>query len=116
MTLFKYLEENKKAVHLHLDQNLAITQFPNTPYLHESIKRIVNFMQEGKMLRSALVTLSYNFLSKTPNPRVLNAALSIELIHSSFLIHDDIMDNDILRRGQKTVFAQYKDYALSKKL
>ena len=32
----------------------------------------------------------------------------MEIIHSSLLIHDDIMDNDRLRRGERTVFAQYE--------
>ena len=39
---------------------------------------------------------------------VARAAAALEIIHSSLLIHDDIMDNDRLRRGARTVFAQYE--------
>ena len=40
--------------------------------------------------------------------RARAAAAALEIIHSSLLIHDDIMDNDRLRRGGSTVFAQYE--------
>ena len=32
-----------------------------------------------------------------------NAALAVELLHNFTLVHDDIMDNDIMRHGQPTV-------------
>lgn len=33
-----------------------------------------------------------------------NASSAIEPIHSASLVHDDIIDNDLIRRGQKTLF------------
>ena len=38
----------------------------------------------------------------------MRAAAAMEIIHSSLLIHDDIMDNDRLRRGGRTIFVQYE--------
>jgi len=43
---------------------------------------------------------------------LLPAAASIEIIHTASLIHDDIIDKSILRRGRKTIHNTYdKDTA-----
>ena len=39
-----------------------------------------------------------------PDPRVLDqVAASLELLHSAFVIHDDVIDNDEVRRGRESV-------------
>jgi len=40
----------------------------------------------------------------------------MELIHSAFLIHDDIMDRDQLRRGSETLYYQYQKWGESNHL
>lgn len=35
--------------------------------------------------------------------KLINLCVAIELIHSASLVHDDIIDNDLFRRGQKTL-------------
>ena len=60
----------------------------------------------GKRLRPFLVLLS----AKTVNgsySKVYNAALAVELLHNFTLVHDDIMDNSIKRRGRPTVHKKY---------
>ena len=58
----------------------------------------------GKRLRPLLVALGYEAYSRSNDWReVLNAAISVELFHAFFLIHDDIMDRSDLRRGLPTV-------------
>jgi geranylgeranyl pyrophosphate synthase len=58
----------------------------------------------GKRLRPLLV-----FVAAGPAPRdsdgVLRAAVSVELVHSATLVHDDVLDAAPLRRGRPTVFA-----------
>ncbi len=39
--------------------------------------------------------------------RLLPAAAAIEIIHTASLIHDDIIDKSILRRGKKTIHSVY---------
>ena len=56
----------------------------------------------GKRLRPIL-TLIASELNSTPVEAVMPAALSIELLHNFTLIHDDIMDQDLIRHGLKTV-------------
>ncbi len=58
----------------------------------------------GKRLRPLLVFLA----AGTPPPEtegLLRAAVSVELIHSATLVHDDVLDGAALRRGRPTVVA-----------
>ncbi|MCE5220554.1 MAG: polyprenyl synthetase family protein [Clostridium sp.] len=65
------------------------------------------FKSHGKYLRPSLIILS----AKAINPnmtidereQLINLCVAIELIHSASLVHDDIIDNDLFRRGQKTL-------------
>ncbi|MBN1156690.1 4-hydroxy-3-methylbut-2-enyl diphosphate reductase [Candidatus Woesearchaeota archaeon] len=52
----------------------------------------------GKRLRPVVVLASYGAFGKNPLD-ILPAAVAMELLHCSTLIHDDIMDEDSLRRG-----------------
>jgi len=57
----------------------------------------------GKRLRPLLV-----FVSAGPDAdrdAVLRAAVAVELIHSATLVHDDVLDAAVLRRGRPTVVA-----------
>ena len=57
----------------------------------------------GKRLRPAMLFLSADSVRKGSAFDLMPAALSVELIHSFTLIHDDIMDEDEERRGVPTV-------------
>ncbi len=78
------------------------------PWGEDVLKRLIPFLEKGKMIRGNLVVMTYEaFKNKIPR-EVIQAGLAIELVHTSLLIHDDIMDSDFLRRGEKTIFYQYK--------
>ncbi len=57
----------------------------------------------SKRIRAILVILGYTLFNKKVNKNIVEIARSVELIHSSLLIHDDIIDNDTLRRGGSSV-------------
>lgn len=60
----------------------------------------------GKRLRPLLVFLSMgNGLQ--PDERFYAAAVSVELVHMATLVHDDVLDEAELRRGEPTVVARY---------
>lgn len=65
------------------------------------------FKSPGKYLRPSLIILSAKAIK--PNMTIeqkvqlINLCVAIELIHSASLVHDDIIDNDLFRRGQKTL-------------
>ncbi|MDY6907259.1 MAG: polyprenyl synthetase family protein [Chloroflexota bacterium] len=83
---------------------------PINPWGADVCARLKGFATRGKMLRGKLVVLSYLMFHDSIEPPVLDAAAAIELLHSSLLIHDDIMDRDLVRRGQPTVSAQYQGW------
>lgn len=56
----------------------------------------------GKRMRSYLVVKSCEIAGGEPS-LALPAAAAIELLHNFTLVHDDIMDHDLLRRGVPTV-------------
>ena len=40
---------------------------------------------------------------------MFSAALAVEILHNFTLVHDDIMDQDSIRHGQKTVHQKWDD-------
>jgi len=60
----------------------------------------------GKHLRSALVALTASALGK-PNEAHVTVAVIIEMVHLATLVHDDVMDEAEIRRGQLTLAANW---------
>ena len=62
----------------------------------------------GKRFRPALTILSAGAdLDEAAAERVLTVALVVEMIHTATLIHDDIIDHSLLRRGLPTINARW---------
>jgi geranylgeranyl diphosphate synthase type I len=61
----------------------------------------------GKRLRPALCLLVCEAVGGDHRP-ALAAAAAVELIHNFSLVHDDIQDESLLRRGRPTVWAQWQ--------
>ena len=60
----------------------------------------------GKRLRPVLTLLTTDIFGGNPES-ALDAALAIEVFHNFTLIHDDIMDDAPLRRGEQTVHEKW---------
>lgn len=77
----------------------------STSYLQEIIGYF--FKIPGKRLRPTLALLSAglidNKLPESTNNQLIKFATGLELMHSASLIHDDVLDNDLFRRGQNTL-------------
>lgn len=61
---------------------------------------------QGKWLRSRL-SLATGGLLGLSSQTYINWAVVCELIHSASLLHDDVCDEDSLRRGQSSVWKEY---------
>lgn len=59
--------------------------------------------QGGKRLRPAFLYYGYKAAGGTEEEAVIYSSISVELVHTGALIHDDIMDHSDLRRGRATV-------------
>ena len=60
----------------------------------------------GKRFRPALVLLSCELFDGDPNDAMISA-IALELFHNFALIHDDIEDESLLRRGEPTLHRKY---------
>ncbi len=60
----------------------------------------------GKALRPALCLATCEAFGGDP-ARALPSAAAIELLHTAFLVHDDVEDDSDLRRGAATLHRQY---------
>jgi octaprenyl-diphosphate synthase len=72
------------------------------------IPEIGKYIQKsgGKRVRPAVLLMSARLCGYTGPRAVLNAAV-VEFIHTATLVHDDIIDDAELRRGQKSVHSRW---------
>jgi geranylgeranyl diphosphate synthase type I len=77
----------------------------------EEIMRVLKefTLRGGKRLRAAFVYYGYRCFSSQETEAVWNVAMSLELVQSFLLIHDDVIDQDDTRRGDWTVHRHYGD-------
>ena len=91
---------------------LNIANCCTSEYSQKIIK--VFFSVKGKYLRPALIFLSARAATTAAFPpqketQLIKLATAIELMHSASLIHDDVIDEDLIRRGQKTINNNFGD-------
>jgi geranylgeranyl pyrophosphate synthase len=70
------------------------------PHLSELLD--YSLQNNGKMIRPALTLLSGKLFNYDLD-RLLAMAAAVELMHTATLIHDDAIDNSMVRRGRATV-------------
>ncbi|APF17286.1 polyprenyl synthetase family protein [Caldithrix abyssi] len=83
---------------------VAIGQKHQVPLFYEPIQYVLTL--PGKRIRPLLTILANQTCGGRLNS-ALYPALAVELLHNFTLVHDDIMDNDALRRGQPTVHKKW---------
>ncbi|MCW3045619.1 MAG: Polyprenyl synthetase [Actinobacteria bacterium] len=63
----------------------------------------------GKRLRPMLCYLAYRASGGPEGPEILTAAGSLELLHTFAILHDDVMDQALLRRGLPALHRRLAD-------
>ncbi|HEX5744265.1 MAG TPA: polyprenyl synthetase family protein [Candidatus Saccharimonadales bacterium] len=82
---------------------------PSMPWGDDLLERLESFAGGGKLLRGSVLCWTYQaFSGRKPDEAVIDAAVALELTHSALLIHDDIMDDDDMRRGRPSMHEQYR--------
>ena len=61
----------------------------------------------GKFIRSTIGILLLKSMNLSITKDYLNYLSAIELIHNASLLHDDVIDNEEIRRGEETVRSKY---------
>jgi geranylgeranyl pyrophosphate synthase len=61
----------------------------------------------GKRIRPALVILTSHLYSAEIEPEAIALAAAVEMLHTASLVHDDLIDGSLLRRGIPTLNAEW---------
>ncbi len=90
-----------------VEKEIKCLNLPDQPNdLYEPIKYIVSI--GGKRLRPVITLLSCNVFSEDID-NAIKPSIGLELFHNFTLIHDDIMDNALIRRGQQTIHSKWNE-------
>ncbi|MEM5948484.1 polyprenyl synthetase family protein [Spirochaetia bacterium 38H-sp] len=73
----------------------------------DAVRWLCQFSLRGKMIRGALVILGSSLYAESISDSAYCVAAALELFQSGLLIHDDIMDNDKIRRGDRSLHHRY---------
>ena len=88
----------------------AAAQAPGSAAFAELLDSLHVHVGAGKLIRPRLVELGWRLATADPVPPSGRAAVdrlgaAFELLHTALLVHDDVIDRDVLRRGQPAVHA-----------
>jgi heptaprenyl diphosphate synthase len=116
-TLYSFLNTDLSII----EQELEKTAISEHPLLREANLELLQ--AGGKRIRPVFVLLSSMFGNYDIN-RVKYVAVALETIHMATLVHDDVIDDAELRRGQPTVKSKWDnriamytgDYLLARSL
>lgn len=102
--LYEPIQEDLEAVEIVLQQTLESPR----PGVARLLGRLGNY--RGKRLRPALLLLTARACGQvTPAHHVLGAV--VEMIHTATLVHDDVLDEAVVRRHMPTVNADWGNQA-----
>lgn len=87
------------------DELTAITSGDQDSELMSACRHILAY--GGKQLRPRVVFAAAHLGVDPYSDDIRRAALAIELVHSASLAHDDLIDDSSLRRGHRTVGAEF---------
>ena len=114
---FKEISSDLKKVEKELDKVLKV----NDPVLSQTC---ISLLQAGgKRIRPGFTLLSGKFFDYSFE-KLLPIAVALEIIHMATLVHDDVVDASLIRRGRPTLVAGWGnevsiatgDYLLAKAL
>src|SRR5688500_18740174 len=89
-----------------IEKELEIAVNSSSDLLNEASLHLLQ--AGGKRIRPIFVLLAAKF-GKYQIDQIMNVAVPLELIHMASLVHDDVIDDSEMRRGQLTVKAQWNN-------
>jgi len=100
-TILEPLREDLRRVERRLREAPMVEEHA---VLTEAIDHL--FSSGGKRLRPALVLLVSRFY-QAASERTIALAAAVEMLHTATLVHDDLIDGSLMRRGSPTLNARW---------
>lgn len=82
---------------------------PQYAQLWDSLERMA---LGGKKVRPRLLLNAYAALGGKDERSAVDAACAMELLHVALVIHDDVIDRDLVRRGEMNITGRFESEAL----
>src|SRR5690625_5145941 len=98
--IYSFLKKDLNVI----EQMLKEVMQADHPILREASIQLLQ--AGGKRIRPVFVLLSAQF-GNSVDENIKRVAVSLELIHMATLVHDDVVDNSELRRGEPTIKKRY---------
>lgn len=103
----EYYKNIKEKCSKEINQyNHILGQKDKNEIIKNAVDKFIYLNNDGKFLRGTLAALGYQTIKKDDDYIFL--ALAIEIFQTSILIHDDIIDKALKRRGKDTIPVMYK--------
>lgn len=112
MEFLQILDKYKLKVDRELDEFFSgKVKEANDNLLRTSYSYLKEFvLRPGKRIRPIATIMAYKATDGRDEKVIYGPSIAPELYHASSLIHDDIMDEDALRRGKETMHVMLENY------
>lgn len=98
----EYYKEEKNNLNKIIDNFNKNLVKEDNELLRYNLELFSNLNSEGKLVRGTLTNLGY-YLLKDNKEYSNDLSLAYEIFQTAILVHDDIIDNDDMRRGKDTI-------------
>lgn len=82
---------------------LDFSSYSQNKEIQKLIKKVVALSSGGKRIRAYVCALGYEAKNTKELLKIKNQLIAIELLHFFALVHDDLMDNSLVRHGTSTI-------------
>lgn len=97
-----------RELRLFVRKRQSLPGDPGLKPLVDYLAEIEDFiLRDGKRLRGFLVLVGHRLAGGKTTRSIFTAAAAIELVHAYALLHDDLIDRDVLRRHRPTFHVRY---------
>lgn len=102
------LEECKIIIENRINEILdgEIKRYKDNCFIKESLEELKRLSKGGKRVRGYLIKLGQMLFGKDDDSYI-DIAAAIEIFQTAILIHDDVIDEAVKRRGLDTINAKY---------
>lgn len=104
--LYKTLTPDLKKLD---DVILSFLKEPNVPFIEDISHHLI--LAGGKRIRPILLFLTARLYEETLSGRILRLGACLEFIHTATLLHDDVVDQSLERRGKPAAHALWGNQA-----